>query len=143
MIVSAFFFVWFGCSAKTSPSSLQPEAPPGVMAPATASAPSPSADPREVRLSKAIALLLEKRHLLGKPIDDATSKLAFSTYITRLDSNKLFLLASDHDKLGRYADKIDDELRSGNLELAHEGQSSSSNGSGSSIQRSRRCSPLR
>jgi carboxyl-terminal processing protease len=73
-------------------------------------------------LAKAIALLLEKRHLLGKPIDDAMSKVAFATYLTRLDSNKLFLRVSDRDKLSRFEDKIDDALRSGNLELAHEGQ---------------------
>lgn len=123
LLAIAFFHVCVGCSAKTAPSSLQPEAPPGVVAPT----PPPAAlktpaDPREVKLCKAIGLLLEKRHLLARPFDDAMSRLAFTTYLTRLDSNKLFLRASDRDKLSKFADQIDDELRSGNLELAHEAQ---------------------
>src|SRR5205823_6067298 len=40
----------------------------------------------------------------------------------RLDAGKMFLLRRDRDALARYADKIDDELRSGALELAHEGE---------------------
>ncbi|HEV7558392.1 MAG TPA: carboxy terminal-processing peptidase, partial [Kofleriaceae bacterium] len=59
--------------------------------------------------------------LLRKHIDDEVSKAAFTTYMDRLDGAKMFLLKSDRDALQPYADKIDDELRSGNLDLAHEG----------------------
>src|ERR1041385_778861 len=34
----------------------------------------------------------------------------------------MFLLASDRDALSKYADKIDDELHSRSLDLAHDGQ---------------------
>jgi carboxyl-terminal processing protease len=67
--------------------------------------------------------LLEGRHLLGRPLDDTISSQAFATYLDRLDASKLFLLAADREKLTPYRDKIDDELRAGNLELAHLGQS--------------------
>ncbi|HZJ70472.1 MAG TPA: hypothetical protein VFF36_06025, partial [Planctomycetota bacterium] len=79
-------------------------------------------DPREATLSAAIVLLLEHEHLLRKPIDDELSRTAFDTYLDRLDASKMFLLRKDRDALARYVDKVDDELRSGNLELAHEGQ---------------------
>jgi len=87
-----------------------------------ASAPTPAADPREATLAAATTLLLQHEHLLRKPIDDELSRTSFDTYLDRLDSSKMFLLRKDRDALAKYGDKIDDELRSGNLELAHEGQ---------------------
>jgi carboxyl-terminal processing protease len=87
----------------------------------TAAARVPPPDPREAVLSAAIVQLLEKEHLLRKPIDDDLSRTAFATYLDRLDSSKMFLLRKDRDALARFSDKIDDELRSGSLELAHEG----------------------
>jgi carboxyl-terminal processing protease len=82
----------------------------------------PPPDPREAALSAAMVELLEHEHLLRKPIDDELSRTAFATYLDRLDSSKMFLLRKDRDALGKYADKIDDELRAGSLELAHEGE---------------------
>jgi carboxyl-terminal processing protease len=65
--------------------------------------------------------LIQDEHLLRKPIDDSVSKDAFKTYLDRLDGSKMFLLASDRDALAKYQDKIDDELKSGRLDLAHDG----------------------
>jgi len=81
---------------------------------------SPS-DPREAALSAAIVHLLERQHVLRKPIDDELSRTAFATYLDRLDGSKMFLLRKDRDALARYSDKIDDELHSGSLDLAHDG----------------------
>lgn len=78
-------------------------------------------DPREAALAGTIKSLLEREHLLRKEIDDGVSRQAFETYIDRLDPTKLFLLRSDRDALARYADKIDDEMASGSLDLAHDG----------------------
>jgi len=115
------------CSAKPPAG----EAPRAAPAPAAESAeakatPAPVSqvakpDPREAALSAAIVHLLEREHLLRKPIDDDLSRTAFATYLDRLDVNKLFLLRNDRDALARFADQIDDELHSGSLELAHEG----------------------
>ncbi len=88
-------------------------APPGVTTPAP--------DPREEALAATVSQLLEKEHLLRKRIDDSISRQAFDTYIDRLDAGKMFLLQADRDALAIYTDKIDDELHSGNLELAHDG----------------------
>ena len=81
-----------------------------------------SQDRREATLARATLELLEKEHLLHKRIDDALSRLAFASYLDRIDSGKMFLLKADRDTLGKYADKIDDQLRAGSLELGHEGQ---------------------
>lgn len=72
-------------------------------------------------MSAAIVQLLERQHLLRKPIDDELSQTAFATYLDRLDGSKMFLLSKDRDALAKYRDKIDDELHSGSLDLAHEG----------------------
>ena len=111
------------CSAKAPASGESRPATPEVKTPQAAQAePGRTLDPREATLSAAIVLLLEHEHLLRKPIDDELSRTAFETYLDRLDAGKMFLLRRDREALGRYADKIDDELRSGALELAHEGE---------------------
>ncbi len=78
-------------------------------------------DPREAALAATISHLLEGEHLLRKSIDDSVSRAAFDTYVDRLDPTKLFLLRSDRDALARHADKIDDEMKAGSLDLAHDG----------------------
>ncbi|HEU4733995.1 MAG TPA: carboxy terminal-processing peptidase [Kofleriaceae bacterium] len=114
------------CSAKATPAGEAPRPTPEVQLAAssqsaTAPARLPPPDPREAALSAAMVQLLEQEHLLRKPIDDELSHAAFDTYMDRLDSSKMFLLRKDRDALARFSDKIDDELRSGSLELAHEG----------------------
>ena len=55
-------------------------------------------------------------------IDDDLSRAAFATYMDRLDAGKMFLLEADRATLGRFADQIDDEMHSGSLDLAHQGE---------------------
>lgn len=104
-------------SRSASPAPVPTTAPLGAT-PQVATTP---ADPREEALAATATQLLEKEHLLRKKIDDSISRQAFDTYIDRLDGGKMFLLQADRDALAVYTDKIDDELHSGNLELAHEG----------------------
>jgi carboxyl-terminal processing protease len=115
------------CSAKApsgAPPAEAPRTPAAANDPATpvAGPPAAPADPREAALSKTVARLLEEDHLLHKPIDAALSHSAFDAYLERLDGDKVFLLKSDRDQLARLAGKIGDEMRSGRLELAHEGE---------------------
>jgi carboxyl-terminal processing protease len=79
-------------------------------------------DPREATLAQATVELLEHEHLLHKRVDDELSRVAFATYLDRLDGGKMFLLKADRDALGKHTDKIDDQLRAGALELGHEGE---------------------
>ena len=112
------------CSSKatTSGDQARPGTPPSIPLAAGAATPAlPPPDPREAALSSTVLELLQDEHLLRRPIDDSVSKDAFKTYLDRLDGTKMFLLATDRDALAKYADKIDDELRSGRLDLAHDG----------------------
>ena len=81
----------------------------------------PEPDPRESALARGVAQILETRHLRQRPIDDALSKQAFKTYLDRLDPSKSFLLDEHVRELGKYADKMDDQLTAGNLTLARLG----------------------
>ncbi|MGE5185406.1 MAG: carboxy terminal-processing peptidase [Acidobacteriota bacterium] len=119
------------CSAKppsgTPPAGertlpVAPTASAQPAAPAPADPPAHPSDPREAALARTVARLLEHDHLLHKKLDDELSRAAFTTYLDHLDGAKLFLLKSDRDELGRYADKIDDEMHSGSLDLAHAGE---------------------
>jgi carboxyl-terminal processing protease len=81
----------------------------------------PAPDPREEALARIVLGLFETEHLLRKKIDDTVSRAAFDNYVERLDAGKMFLLAAHVDELTAHADLIDDELRSGSLDLAHAG----------------------
>jgi carboxyl-terminal processing protease len=107
------------CSEKRPPTSGEAARPTAEAAAAMAAVPPP--DPREEALSKIMVQLVEEEHLLRKRLDDSVSRMAFDTYVDRLDGSKMFLLQADKDALAPLADKIDDELRTGNLELAHAG----------------------
>ncbi len=78
-----------------------------------------SADSREPLLSQAIAQLLSSQHLRSQEINDELSRKSFEQYLKALDFSKLFLLQSDIDALTAYRDSLDDQLLSGQLELAH------------------------
>jgi len=106
-------------SKPTTPRTDQPVVSGSAPAAPTASLPPP--DPREAALSEAVLKLLEQEHLLHKRIDDEVSRTAFKTYLDRLDGGKMFLLTADRDALQVHVDKIDDQLRSGSLDLAHDG----------------------
>jgi len=116
------------CNAKSNSPGESPHQAQAAPAPALAASTGPAAaaptpkDPREATLANTVLQLLEHEHLLHKTIDDSISKAAFASYLDRLDAGKLFLLKSDRDALAKYADKIDDELNAGSLDLAHEGE---------------------
>ena len=108
------------CAPKT-PTDSRP-AGKELGAPAVASSGDvPAPDPRERALSGVVLQLLEEEHVLRKPINDDVSRMAFKAYIDALDPGKMFLLRSDRDTLAKHVDRIDDELRAGMLDLAHEG----------------------
>lgn len=118
------------CSAK-APEAKETHNPPPVapapmqaqvdLQPMSAKTAPANVNPREAALSAAIVELVEHQHLLHKKVDDQLSRAAFDMYLSRIDATKMYLLKSDRDSLQKYADKIDDELRTGDLELAHVG----------------------
>jgi carboxyl-terminal processing protease len=125
LALPALVGIALGAACSTKPPAagegLRTAPAPAPVSPAEPAEPVAKPDPREAALAAASVRLLDSEHLLNKPIDDALSRTAFATYLDQLDANKLFLLAKDREALGRYADQIDDELRSGSLDLAHDG----------------------
>lgn len=68
-------------------------------------------------LSHMLRYQLENNHFSGKKVDDGLSRAAFDLYVKQLDPQRLFLLVEDIEKLRAYADRIDDELKNGRIEL--------------------------
>jgi carboxyl-terminal processing protease len=68
-----------------------------------------------------VTALLEREHLRRRPLDDTISRDAYKLYLEQLDTSKMFLLKKDDAALARNADRIDDQLHAGRMDLAHEG----------------------
>lgn len=117
----------FGCSSPSNAPAPTPNLPAASTstsanaAPPVAELPETPPDPREVTLAEAATTLLSKEHVLRTPIDDKLSKEAFPKYIEELDGAKMLLLESDVTALSRYEDRMDDELRAGDLSLGRKG----------------------
>lgn len=78
-------------------------------------------DPREGLLAQMVGHILTEEHLQKRALDDNLSREAFGEYVKRLDPMKLYLLESDVATLRSFANRMDDELRAGNLKLARVG----------------------
>ena len=61
---------------------------------------------------------LASRHYITASLDDELSSKIFETYLKDLDPSKSYLLKSDIEEFEKYRFKIDNALRSGNLEPA-------------------------
>jgi carboxyl-terminal processing protease len=131
-VVLAFLVACSAKSPNNSSDSPRPNGPNVAQAPApapgkggTMQVPSannlPPPDPREAALSEIVTRLIEKEHVLRKKLDDDVSRNAFKMYIDHLDGGKMFLLEEDKTALAKHVDKMDDELKSGRLDIAHEG----------------------
>jgi len=60
---------------------------------------------------------LPRHHFSHKDIDDQLSKTAFDILLKKVDSQKRFLLQSDVDRLTSFAERIDDEVNLGEIQL--------------------------
>ncbi len=74
---------------------------------------------REALLAEGFLSLLRDRHLRKRTFDDATAKTAFDIFLLSLDPRKLYLCQPEVSKLRQYESRIDDQLSSGRLDLAH------------------------
>lgn len=68
-------------------------------------------------LSYVIVNDLGKYHFARKKIDDELSKAAFRVYLKQLDPQKRYLIKEDVDKLSVFSEKIDDQMKTGNIQL--------------------------
>ncbi|MDO5674856.1 MAG: carboxy terminal-processing peptidase [bacterium] len=65
---------------------------------------------------------LAARHFGHERINDALSFKIYDLYLRQLDPRKRFLLQADLQELNRFRDRIDDELKSGNIRLPDVGR---------------------
>jgi len=78
----------------------------------------PSAADRQITL--AVAMLMERQHLSGKPMDNAISERCMETFIKELDPLKLFFFQSDVDEFMSNRHRLDDLFRRGDIRFAYE-----------------------
>lgn len=69
---------------------------------------------------KLVAEMITKYHISQKPIDDRVSAMLLTKFIKDLDPQKLYFLKSDIDSFSRYRDQLDDLLKVGQANFAHE-----------------------
>lgn len=75
-------------------------------------------DQNRARLLTYVLRRQVENHFSGKEIDDALSQAAYHLYIKQLDYQKRLFLADEVEQLSVFADRIDDEVKSGRVILA-------------------------
>ena len=78
----------------------------------------PNANDRQITF--AVSMLMEKDHLTGQRIDDTVSERTLKAFIKDLDPLKLFFYQSDVDEFARNKDKLDDQIRHGDIRFAYD-----------------------
>jgi len=63
---------------------------------------------------------LTSYHYAGHELDDELSERMFEQYLEVLDPNRMYFLDADIEQLGRYRDRLDEALRSAEIEPAFE-----------------------
>jgi len=66
---------------------------------------------------RSVVQTIQKYHFAPQSIDDDYSKRIYSLYLKRIDPGKRFLLQEDIDQLKRFETRLDDDMKSGNLEF--------------------------
>ena len=77
----------------------------------------PGASERRVTLS--VAALIQRLHLARRPLDDELSHRSLDGFLKVIDPMKLHFLQSDVDEFRRSRDDIDDQIKKGDIRLAH------------------------
>ncbi len=68
--------------------------------------------------ARQFARMLPTAHLLQRPLDNTISARAWTNYLAALDYEHSYFLQSDIDEFLPWRDRIDDDLRSGELDFA-------------------------
>ena len=70
------------------------------------------------KINTIVTSLLLRNHYKKTNLNDSLSEIIYKNYIESFDNNKLYFLESDIRNFGKNKDKIDDFLKSGNLQFA-------------------------
>jgi carboxyl-terminal processing protease len=77
----------------------------------------PSADDRQV--AKAVTWLLQKEHLLRKPLDKELSQRCLKQFLKALDPWKVYFYQSDVDAMMKHQDELADAIKRGDVSFAY------------------------
>jgi carboxyl-terminal processing protease len=77
---------------------------------------------KEMVLGNILSGALENMHLTKKKINDDLSEKAFGLYLERIDYGKQFLLEDEVEKLEKYDEEMDDQVKKGNLTIVAKSQ---------------------
>ena len=72
--------------------------------------------PRHKQVSRMVTRFVERAHYSRAELDDDLSEAVLNKYIEALDVNKHYFLESDIIYFSRYNNRLDDVLRSGQLD---------------------------
>lgn len=75
-------------------------------------------DPRQQRVAKEIAGLVSNLIYKKVVLDDSISSVIFENYLTEMDGNKSYFLASDIENFEKYRNTFDNDLKNGDLSAA-------------------------
>lgn len=92
--------------------------PPGKGAKEWPPFPTHSASPYDSLITRAVVKIIETQHYDRPKINDKISRMVFEEYFNRLDPNHYYFLQSDIDSFSGYREKLDDQLRQGDLRFA-------------------------
>ncbi len=81
---------------------------------------SPATTPIDERTAKLVVASLESKHMAKPTIDDATAQKWAKMFFKDLDPLKYYFLKSDIDEFMPRATTLDDKIRDGNLDFAHD-----------------------
>ncbi|CAN5322251.1 carboxy terminal-processing peptidase [soil metagenome] len=79
-----------------------------------------AADARHRKVSQMVTRFIEEAHYRHASIDDSLSAQMFDQYLEVLDGNRVYLLASDVEKMRRYRHSLDESVKRGQLEPVFE-----------------------
>ncbi|MBN1556686.1 MAG: carboxy terminal-processing peptidase [Lentisphaerae bacterium] len=75
--------------------------------------------PRHADAAARFARLFPREHLSRRPLDDAVSRRAWTNYLSQLDYDHVYFLASDTRRFAAWQDRLDDELLVGDLRFPY------------------------
>jgi carboxyl-terminal processing protease len=111
-LVVALVAVVAAISTGTAPGPTTP------VTPAMASSGELAPTDRHRRVVRLVSEVMDRQHYRQAPLDDKLSSQIYERYLDALDGNRSYLLASDIAEFERYRYKLDDAIKSADLEPA-------------------------
>ncbi len=79
----------------------------------------PGATAKDSQVAKIVSLLMPRRHISRREVDDQASERALGLYLKALDPMKLYFYQSDYDDFTQYQTTLDDYVRKGDLSVTY------------------------